>query len=152
MEFLSPPIHQTALYRAKAAYANMIARCLNANGNNPAYSDVELRMTKEEWLTWAVPQYEDFMIQFPNTTPNASRFNDDGHYEINNIHIIPQKDNRNEMKFDCQAVDGIKICSRCGVDKPISKFNKKRSAADGLDYWCRTCKKDEYQRVHSLIG
>ena len=48
--FKSPPIHRTPLYRAKAAYCNMIARCENVNGKNPAYANVKLRMTLDEIL------------------------------------------------------------------------------------------------------
>ena len=53
MKYLSPKIHRTPEYRAKAAYANMKRRCLNACGTEASYKNVELRITKEEWLKWA---------------------------------------------------------------------------------------------------
>lgn len=37
------------------------------------------------------------------------------------------------------SVDGYKICSKCGVNKPISHFNKCSSRKDGLEYSCRLC-------------
>jgi hypothetical protein len=79
--FKSPPIHRTPLYRAKAAYCNMIARCENANGKNPSYVDVKLRMTLDEYLEWAVPRYAQFIAQFPNETPCTARIGDKGDRE-----------------------------------------------------------------------
>lgn len=35
-----------------------------------------------------------------------------------------------------------KLCSRCGVGKPVSKFYKNRSRPDGLDTWCKVCVKE----------
>jgi hypothetical protein len=52
MEYKSPPIHRTPLYRAKAAYYGMLARCENKNGKSPSYVNVQLKMTWEEWLEW----------------------------------------------------------------------------------------------------
>ncbi len=38
-----------------------------------------------------------------------------------------------------------KKCTRCGEIKDVSEFNKCSKAKDGLDYWCRKCKKDFYK-------
>lgn len=32
-----------------------------------------------------------------------------------------------------------KVCSKCNVNTPISGFNRRSSAPDGLQVWCRTC-------------
>ena len=42
-----------------------------------------------------------------------------------------------EASLSNTSVD-VKVCSRCG--KP-GAFNKNRANADGLDSWCRTCRK-----------
>jgi hypothetical protein len=34
----------------------------------------------------------------------------------------------------------MKKCTKCGVEKPLSEFTKKKSNKDGLDLWCKTCK------------
>lgn len=54
--YKSPEIHRTPIYRAKAAYSNMKRRC----GTEDAYKNVELRMSKKEWLAWALPEYQAF--------------------------------------------------------------------------------------------
>jgi hypothetical protein len=33
----------------------------------------------------------------------------------------------------------MKHCSKCNADKPLSEFNKKKAAIDGLNCQCRTC-------------
>lgn len=46
---------------------------------------------------------------------------------------------REEISLE-QARDGIiKTCSKCGVEKLRSKFNKNRSCRDGLSYNCKSC-------------
>lgn len=34
-----------------------------------------------------------------------------------------------------------KICSTCGIEKPVSEFNKDKRNKDGLRYSCRECEK-----------
>jgi hypothetical protein len=41
-----------------------------------------------------------------------------------------------------------KICSRCGVEKEFSAFGKHSGNKDGLQYWCKDCKK-EYEQEKS---
>ncbi len=33
----------------------------------------------------------------------------------------------------------IKTCVKCGIKKPLSSFNRRTDAADGLQYWCIPC-------------
>ena len=94
VEFKSPPIHRTPLYRAKAAYTLMQQRCLNANGKSQSYADVELRMSLDEFVKWALPHYERFIAEHPDESPCVSRHGDKGHYEIGNIDIISMSENR----------------------------------------------------------
>jgi hypothetical protein len=34
-----------------------------------------------------------------------------------------------------------KRCSLCGAERPLSEFSKDGYRSDGLDYWCKVCKK-----------
>ncbi len=34
-----------------------------------------------------------------------------------------------------------KRCTKCGKDLPLEEFCKHRASPDGLDYWCRSCKR-----------
>lgn len=94
--FKSPPIHRTPLYRVKASYSGMQQRCLNANGKSPTYAKVELRMTKEQFIAWALPLYAEFIKKRPGESPCTARFGDKGHYEIGNVKVISMDENRKE--------------------------------------------------------
>jgi len=139
--FKSPAIHRTPLYRAKSAYCGMIARCENANGKNPAYTNVKLRMTLDEFLAWAVPRYEAFIAEHPDESPVCARSGDSGDYEIGNIEIVSFAENRRRQ----EAVlllrpDGTKMCGRCRkIMDAISNFSKNRQRPDGFQCWCKDC-------------
>lgn len=137
----SPKIHRTAKYRAKAAFQNMKRRCTNTCGDNPAYRDVELRMTEDEWMSWAIPRYQKFIDDNPGLSPSVSRFGDSGHYEISNVEIISKIENRLKQKQPSIAVDDLKRCSRCKMTKSVLCFVKNRARPDGLHHYCNDCKK-----------
>lgn len=40
---------------------------------------------------------------------------------------------------------GLKICSKCGIEQPISNFNKNKSTPDGLQLTCKGCRKQYRQ-------
>ncbi len=139
MEFKSPKIHRTPLYRAKSAYYSMTVRCKNRSGKNPAYKKVKLDMSLEQWLEWAVPKYQEFEQQHPGVSPSASRLNDEGDYKLDNIEIISMSENRRRQKEPYQAKDGIKRCSRCKACLPVAEYSKRAAAKDGYQHWCRNC-------------
>ena len=136
MKYKSPRIHQTPLYRANAAYRNMKRRCAggNAQDENLSYAGVELKMTMEQWITWALPQYVSFIGQ-----PSVSRIGDVGHYEIGNVEIISVQENRNRMKMIGRLSGGIKRCSRCKEKKTADCFGRRSNSFDGLNHNCKEC-------------
>lgn len=126
MEYKSPAIHRTPLYRAKSAYYSINQRCGNKNGKNPTYFNVECRMTKDEWLEWSVPEYEKFDQKYPGERPNVARFGDKGHYELGNIELVTAKDNAEDQArkltdivhgtvggFHKEKRRGMEICESC---------------------------------------
>jgi hypothetical protein len=142
MEFKSPEIHRTPLYRAKSAYCGMQARCLNKNGKSPTYANVELRMTLNEWLAWSLPEYEKFSIEHPEDSPNAARHGDAGHYEIGNISIVTDEYNRAERTARSESLakeDGTKRCSKCKYVKTVDDFYNSARMLDGLQKNCKDC-------------
>ena len=139
--FKSPEIHRTPYYRANAAYYGMQARCLNKNGKNPSYAEVELRMTREDWLKWAVPEYTKFQVEHPDDTPNAARIGDMGHYELGNVRVVSRAENCAETRICGIRQDGTKRCSGCKEPRPVGEFNKNRGRWDGLSSHCKKCLK-----------
>ena len=43
------------------------------------------------------------------------------------------------MKADFEK--GTKVCSKCKRELPIEMFGKRKSESDGLQYYCKECKK-----------
>lgn len=135
--FKSPVIHRTPRYRARAAYNGMKKRCLNANGKNPTYKNVELRMSLESWLLWAIPRYARFIGRYRHLSPCAARIGDKGHYEIGNIQIISTRRNSretNSCRYDLSK--GERPCTFCKEVKPLPQFYKRGARVTSR---CRKC-------------
>ena len=45
-----------------------------------------------------------------------------------------------------------KICTKCKRELPVEAFAKHNSTKDGLQFWCKECKRQRYQetREHTL--
>jgi len=110
-EYKSPPKHRTPRARAKQAYRDMRQRCGNANGRSPAYAGVELRMSEEEWLGWAVTLYEKFQRENESASPCVSRKGDSGHYVLGNLEIVSVEENRRRQ---ARAARITLLCFTCG--------------------------------------
>lgn len=44
-----------------------------------------------------------------------------------------------------------KACQRCHLAKPISDFSKHSRAKDGLQPWCRDCKREHYEATKGVV-
>lgn len=141
-QYKSPQWHRTPKARARAAYSNMIRRCHGGSASEDAYQNVEVRMTKSEWLAWAIPQYTAFMLANPDVVPHAARKGDLGHYEVGNIDIISARENMlsqsDRFKLTLNP-DGTKICQRCRHVLTAGDFHKNASRPDGLGTDCKAC-------------
>ena len=47
------------------------------------------------------------------------------------------------------VIDGIKLCTRCNLPKPVEAFGKDKQAADGIRHYCRLCN-TEMQRDYRI--
>jgi len=48
------------------------------------------------------------------------------------------------IKIDYSCEDGMKICRRCLVKKPIREFHKSKHSPDGLYFRCKNCVRESY--------
>jgi hypothetical protein len=46
-----------------------------------------------------------------------------------------------EKEVEVKEMDQKKQCSKCGKEKPLEKFNRNASTPDGLEWYCKDCKK-----------
>ena len=138
-KFKSPAIHRTPIYRARSAYYSMGRRCENKSGKHPAYKNVQLRMTMEELIEWAVPRYEKFLSERPDDTPCVARNGDSGHYKIGNIEIVSVKENRDAQRRGRKMVQ--LVCAFC--DKAFEREQRNvvtKQRKGQIDFYCnRSC-------------
>lgn len=55
--------------------------------------------------------------------------------------------------MNTSKVEGVKtkVCFSCKIEKPVGLFSKNKAIKDGLDFYCKVCKKEyrkEYQKVN----
>lgn len=46
-------------------------------------------------------------------------------------------------------MENTKICSKCGRELPLECFSKDRTSKDGLQYWCKECKKQHNKQWYA---
>ena len=108
-----------------------------------SYVGIEVRMTLEEFLAWAVPEYEAWLKEAPDVTPTLDRKDSTKHYEIGNLQLITQSENSKKSRANKHLHDkvpaGLKLCGRCKTAKPFSEFSPCASGTFGLNGYCRLC-------------
>jgi hypothetical protein len=55
------------------------------------------------------------------------------------------------IKKDYTCEDGMKICRKCLIKKPVSEFNKDKNSPDELYFRCKSCIRDCYSENRSNI-
>lgn len=105
--------------KAVRAWENAGWRCKN----DPAYKGIELRVNKQDFLSWAVPEYEGFIASRPHKVPSLDRVDSSGHYEIGNLRIIDFDLNaarpgrqRKQLSADDIARRVLKLCKHNEID------------------------------------
>lgn len=46
----------------------------------------------------------------------------------------------------------MKVCTKCGKEKPFGEFSKDKNKKDGLSNWCKGCSKQYYQENKERIS
>lgn len=108
------------------------------------YAHVEIRITREEFIAWAVPLLKAWDWRLGS--PSVDRIDPKGHYELSNMQIISRNENSSKDKKSRTAPAGTKWCPDCNEYRTFSEFYKDRSSAFGLESHCRDHKNARQQR------
>lgn len=79
---------------------NIYWRSENRDGKHPQYANVKLDMNKNEFLSWSVPAFAEAMKKYPGVKLSVDRINPDNSYHVNNLRVIPLKDNIKLARHD----------------------------------------------------
>lgn len=114
------------------------------------YRGVEVRMTRAEFMAWAVPAYTAWMEAHPGQSPSLDRVDETGHYEVGNLQLltIPENTAKTRKAVNHAAPPGTKFCGRCREYKPFADFRKApdgSKATFGLFGWCAACSRAREQ-------
>lgn len=125
--------------RAIAVWHALRQRIGNANGKNPSYAAIELRMTQTEFVAWYVAAFPEFRREHGDVTPSVDRREDSGHYAADNIQLIPLGHNSRKAprNHNERAPKGQAWCARCLAYLPRTEFYKNRSQVNGLQSYCK---------------
>lgn len=104
-------------------------------GTEKAYEHVELRMTKSEFINWAVPLLAAW--DWNLGIPSVDRIEVKGHYELSNLQIISWAENTRKDRRNSHAPPETKWCRLCGEFRPWDEFQKSKCRTFGLNRYCR---------------
>jgi hypothetical protein len=123
--------------RAKRTWNTINAR----SGSQQSYEHVQVRMTRDEFLAWAVPAYEKWMSLYPGQTPSLDRIDPAGHYELTNLRILERGENNRlgRNHHNVHAPLGMAWCHVCKEYLPTSQFWRNSSNHNGLQKRCKPC-------------
>lgn len=129
---------------AACAWNRLTSRAGAKYGHRKCYARIEVRMTRADFMMWAISAYEVWFREHPGITPSVDRIDPDGHYEIGNLRLIPLNDNRQRAScyVNRQMPEGLWHCGKCDRILPVSHFYKippTPSSPRGLSGYCKDC-------------
>ena len=115
--------------RAINHYNLMLKRCNSLNKKDLCYKNINVKITKEEFIKWFMPK--DFK------GCSIDRIDRNKDYELQNMQVIPLSENISKDKI--KAKDGYCECFRCKQVKPIEEFAVDKRRANGHATICKKC-------------
>ena len=98
------------LKMAEGKWAGMHDRCNDPERHNAnCYRGIEVRVKKDEFIRWIIPELERFYREHPYEVASIDRINPDGHYEWGNMRVISLWRNswRNRSNPEALLPDGF---------------------------------------------
>jgi hypothetical protein len=142
--------------KAKAAWNAMRGRVTEGPRLKECYRGVQIRMTREQFMEWAVPAFTKWIEEHPGVKSSVDRIEAAGHYELGNIRIISlsqnSRDTRRTKNTEKTKTQGKLWCSGCQAYLSEDLFYKlKRPGRSGRTNtgYCKECDKAK-KRVNNV--
>ncbi len=126
--------------KAARAWTSLTWRAQNRTGRTPAYVNVEVRMTREQFMVWAVPAFTFWQEKHPDKVASVDRISTEGHYELGNIRLIEKV--RNQLRSTRYknlngCPKGKAWCCGCKAYHATKLFSASSKTPNGLQPMCR---------------
>ncbi len=132
---------KTAAGASSCAWNRLTARAGAKYGYSKCYSGIEVKITRTDFIAWAIPQYKSWFAEYPGITPSIDRIDSNGDYEINNLRLLSRYDNIQAASWykNRIAPRGMAWCGSCKSYLLITRFWKDRQKKNGLGTYCMDC-------------
>jgi hypothetical protein len=101
---------------AIGAWYSLVRRANNRDGNHPTYAGIGVKMSKEQFLEWAIPRYEAWDRE---GTPTVDRMDDTKDYEISNLQLISKAANSSKTRSTLKIMGLGKVTSEEVIAKIV---------------------------------
>lgn len=127
--------------RAKRTWNTLNARVLRQS----SYEGIKVKMSRDDFLQWAIPEYQAWQATHPNETPSLDRIDPTKHYELGNLRIIERGENARLASNhpNVHAPKGKSWCGACKAYLLPSSFWRNARAFNGLQSRCKACLSSE---------
>lgn len=119
----------------------------------PSYKGVQLKIPRDEFLEWVIPQLETWCISNSIESASLDRIDNDGHYEFPNLQLLSRKENNLKRKWykTRLAPKNTNWCGACQQYLPVVNFSNCKSNSNGLKNRCKECDKLNWQKYSANL-
>ena len=135
--------HKRPKTKAGAMWSNIIQRVENKNGRAPAYANIKLKLTKDQFLGWVIPELEKWCKTNKIEDVSLDRINTTKHYELGNLQLVTKGENSLKRAFckNIHSPEGKAWCGKCKNYLSVDNFHKCKTRFNGLNARCKRCQR-----------
>lgn len=134
--------YSTPRGKASRMWKDINLRSENKDGKHPAYRNVKVQITKDEFISWVIPQLENWVTHRDISLASIDRKDNNGNYDLSNLQILDRWENARKtgrLKND-KAPEGMAWCGAyCKEYKPSHLFHKGSGTINKLSLRCKEC-------------
>jgi len=132
----------TVKRKATQMWQDIKSRVAGKTGRSFSYKNIELCMTRDEFINWVSPQLEKWKERYGNLTDvSLDRKDNSKNYELDNLQLLTKYENtiKRSNNKNVIAPEGKAWCCYCKIYLETDNFHKLKSSYNGLAKMCKSC-------------